>query len=94
MESVKFIKTFVCQVPVYIDGVKTEDKEPRVKAMFVREVTTLGGLSTTKQYGSMFLNREVTEEQAHEVLSTESDYVAELKFIDVEGSDFYKVVAK
>jgi hypothetical protein len=61
METIKFVKTFECQVPVWVDGIKTDEKETRIKALFVRESTAIGGLVVNKQFGSLFLTNTATQ---------------------------------
>ena len=90
---IKFVKTFKVEFPVWVDGQPTAEKETRIKALFVKEVLALNGLVSRKQYGSLVLNREVTEEDAAKGLKPDTDYSSELAFEAVPGSDFYKVRA-
>ena len=88
---IKFKKTFKVEFPVWVDGQPTAEKETRIKALFVREVSALNGLANRKQFGSLVLNKEVTEEAAIKELDSDKDWSKELEFVPVEGSDFYKV---
>ena len=94
MATIKFVKVFECQVPVWVDGVRTDEMETRIKALFRRDTKALGGLTNSVQHGSLFLSKEATQEDIERELSTDMDYSNELQFIPIEGSDFYKVVAK
>lgn len=94
METIKFVKTFECQVPVWVDGVRTDEVETRIKALFRRDTKALGGLVAQVTHGSLFLSKDATQEDIERELSTDMDYSKELKFVPIEGSDFYKVVAR
>ena len=87
---IKFVKTFKVEFPVWVDGQPTEEKETRIKALFVREVSVFNGLKTAYQYGSMVLDSEVAQEEADKA-DPNRDWSDELEFVPVEGSNFYKV---
>jgi hypothetical protein len=94
MKAIKFMKTFTCDVPVFENGEPTGERTIAVKAMFVTETVAVGGLKTQRIYGSLFLDSDITEEQANEILSADKDYSNELTFLPIEDSTFYKVVLK
>ena len=87
---IKFVRTFKVEFPVWVDGQPTEEKETRIKALFVREVSAFNGLKTIKQWGSMVLDREVTQEEVDKT-DTEKDWSHELRFVPKEGSTYYDV---
>lgn len=87
----KFVKVFEIEVPVWVDGVRTDDKETRLKAMFM-ENKSFNGLQVRGKVGSMFIQKEWTEKKFLEHWSTEKDYSKVLGMEPIEGSDFYKVV--
>lgn len=80
-----------CERHVWENGVMTDVKEPRTLAVFVREVSAMGGLKTVVQFGSLILDRGVTVEQATAALN-KADYSDEIEFVAKPDSDFYKVV--
>lgn len=94
MKEVRFLKTFTCEVPVFVDGVATDEKRVAVKALFVSTTKGLSGLKTQNIYGSMFLDDDITEEEANKALAVDVDYSAELEFLPIKDSSFYKVVLK
>lgn len=89
----KFVKVFKVEVPVWENGVRTEEKETRLKAMFM-ENKSFNGLQVRGKIGSMFIERDWTEEMFLEHWNTESDYSKVLAMEPIEGSDFYKVVVQ
>ena len=76
---------------IWENNVMTDVKEPRTLAVFVREVTAMGGLKTVVQFGSLILDRGVTVEQATKALNKE-DYSDEIEFVAKPDSNFYNVV--
>lgn len=78
---------------VWENNVMTDVKEPRTLAVFVREVTAMGGLKTVVQFGSLILDRGVTVEQATKALNKE-DYSDEIEFVAKPDSNFYNVVLR
>lgn len=84
------IKLVEC--PVWVDDQPTDEKEPRVLVVF-RNVKSLNGLEVGgAQFGSLFLHRDVTLEEAEAALPTDADYSKQVKFVEKEGSDFFKAV--
>lgn len=90
MKTVQVHKIMECQVPVWENDQPTDIKEPRTLVVFKRETSALGGLKTVVQFGSLLLNSGVTVEQATNSL-TKDDYSAEVEFVAVPDSQFYKV---
>jgi len=93
MKTVRVHKIMECEVPVWENDVMNDVKEPRTLVIFVRETTALGGLKTVAQFGRLFLNREVTVEQATTALNKE-DYSDEVEFQAIEGSRFFNAVLR
>ena len=88
----KFVKTFVVNFPVWVDGVKTDATEPRIKVLF-KEDRTFNGLPKVV-YGSAVTMPTLTKAEVDAMWDTETDYSKHLKMVDVEGSDFGKVVPR
>ena len=89
--KIEFVKEFNVTWNVYVDGVKTDDTETRVKMLFKREAN-IGGIKQT-QYGSIVTVAGM-EDVARAYWKTDTDYSALFTFAPIEGSDFYKVVLK
>lgn len=89
---IKFVKTFVVNFPVWVDGVKTDATEPRIKVLFV-EVREFNGLRKPV-YGSAVTMPTLSQAEVDAMWDTETDYSQHLKMLDVEGSDFGKVVPR
>lgn len=97
METVRFIKTFEVQAPIFDkDGNRTGEVETRIKALFLREKASekLGNLVRRKDFGSMWLEKETTEEEAMELLNVEEDYSEDLEFHGENEEGFFKVRLK
>lgn len=89
---IKFVKTFVVNFPVWVDGVKTDATEPRIKVLF-KEDRTFNGLPKVV-YGSAVTLATLSQAEVDAMWDTETDYSQHLKMLDVEGSDFGKVVPR
>lgn len=89
---IKFVKSFEVQFPVWVDGVKTDATETRVKVLFYEE-SEFNGLYR-RTYGSAVTNKDLTREQVDAMWDADTDYSKHLKFVPVEGSDFCKVVPR
>jgi hypothetical protein len=89
---IKFVKTFVVNFPVWVDGVKTDATEPRIKVLF-KEDRTFNGLPKLV-YGSAVTLATLSQAEVEAMWDTETDYAQHLKMLDVEGSDFGKVVPR
>ena len=89
--KITFIKEFNVTWNVYVDGVKTDDTETRVKMLFKREAT-VGGFAQS-QYGSIVTVAGM-EDTARAYWVADKDFSDLLTFMPIEGSDFYKVVLK
>ena len=89
--KITFVKEFNVTWNVYVDGVKTDDKETRVKMLFRRDAV-VGGLAQP-QFGSIVTVAGM-EDVARAYWKTDTDYSALFTFAPIEGSDFYKVVLK
>lgn len=90
--TLNFVRTFTVEFPVWVDGKPTDEKETRIKLLFV-ERTEYNGLPRTT-YGSAVINKDWDEQRIHEVYKTDVDYSADLKMVAVEGSEFTKVVPR
>jgi hypothetical protein len=90
--SLTFIKTFKVTFPVWVDGVKTEETEQRIKLLF-REDSTFKGLNRTV-FGSAVIAKDWTEEDVHANYSVDEDLSDVLMMLPVEGSEFCKVVPR
>jgi hypothetical protein len=88
----KFVKTFVVNFPVWVDGVKTDATEPRIKVLF-KEEREFNGLRKVV-YGSAVTLATLSQAEVDAMWDTETDYAQHLKMLDVEGSDFGKVVPR
>lgn len=89
---IKFVKTFVVNFPVWVDGVKTDATEPRIKVLF-KEDRTFNGLPKVV-YGSAVTLATLSQAEVEAMWDAETDYSQHLKMLDVEGSDFGKVVPR
>lgn len=90
----KFVKVFKVEVPVWENGVRTEEKETRLKAMFQQARVLNGAVGGKTMTGSMFISRDWTEEMFLKHWDTTTDYSEVLAMEPIEGSDFYKVVVQ
>lgn len=88
--SLTFVKTFKVTFPVWVDGIKTDETEERIKLLF-REDSEYKGLKRTR-WGSAVIQKDWTEETVAENYSIDEDLSKYLKMVDVEGSDYCKVV--
>ena len=89
---IKFVKTFVVNFPVWVDGTKTDATEPRIKVLF-KEEREFNGLRKVV-YGSAVTLATLNQAEVDAMWDTETDYAEHLKMLDVEGSDFGKVVPR
>jgi len=90
--TLHFVRTFTVEFPIWVDGKPTDEKETRIKLLFV-ERTEFNGLPRAT-YGSAVINKDWDEQKIHEVYKTDVDYAADLKMVAVEGSEFTKVVPR
>ena len=88
----QFVKTFKVEFPVWIDGVKTDAKETRIKLLF-KQTDTFKGITRTT-VGSAVIQKDWTEEDVLDNYNTEEDLSDVLMMLPVEGSDFCKVVPR
>lgn len=89
---IKYVKTFEVQFPVWVDGVKTDATETRVKVLFYEE-SEFNGLYR-RVYGSAVTKPGSTQAEVDAMWDADTDYSKHLKFLPVEGSDFCKVVPR
>ncbi len=89
---VKYVKTFEVQFPVWVNGVKTDATETRVKVLFYEE-SEFNGLYR-RVYGSAVTKPGATQAEVDAMWDVDTDYAQHLKFLPVEGSDFCKVVPR
>ena len=90
--QIKFYKNFTVNFRKWVDGEQTDEVEERTKALFVREVE--GHLASKLEFGSLLLNKGVTLAEADAYFKKDVDYANDVRFVDVDGSDFYKVVLR
>lgn len=89
---IKYVKVFKVEWRVWVDGVQTDELETRYKVMF-KEDRTFNGLPCVK-FGSAVTQRGLTPEEIEAMWDADTDYSEHLKMVDVEGSDFGKVVPR
>lgn len=88
----KFVKSFEVKFPVWVDGVKTDATETRVKVLFYEE-SEFNGLYR-RVYGSAVTRPGSTTEEVNKMWDPEMDYSEHLKMVAVADSDFCKVVPR
>lgn len=87
-----FVKTFKVEFPVWIDGVRTDEKETRIKLLF-REETEFRGQRVVR-YGSAVIMKDWTEEMVLENYSVDEDLSAYLKMGEPNEKGFCKVLPR
>ena len=88
----KFVKTFKVTYHIWVDGIKTEDTEERIK-LFFREDKIFRGLPQTT-FGSAVVQRDWTEEDIAANYNTEEDLSAYLKMGEPNEKGFCKVLPR
>jgi hypothetical protein len=92
MKTLKFYKAIEVQLPIWVNGEATDEKETRISVILRQETSALGGFLQVKN-GSFIAMRGYTVEQVNADFADTDDLSAEFALEDREGSDFAKVVA-
>lgn len=86
----RFYKAVAVEMPIWVDGQRTNDKESRITLLFVEEKSNRG--INHLQWGSALADKALTMEEVLEMYDVAEDLTGEFKMIEKKDSEFMRVV--